>query len=164
MSRGGFQSILLCALVGAALAGPIGAGTPRGATPTSAVFVHELFHSQKGAVVLMRRNGRAVDAGRVDLLPASVTVWRYPEPLGEGTWVELLTREYRNLGAFRAAVPEGPDWCGVELPLVPGTWWVLVVRQVGGQNRLLGRFRLGPKLMRLASGDRRGPTQKPQRR
>lgn len=142
---------LVPALFVVALSGPVVARTPRSLRPRRVVSVHELFRSQTGVVVLMRRTEEGVAAGRIDPLPVPLTVWRYPEPLGDGTWVELLNRRSRNLGAYRAAVPEGPGWCGVELPLVPGTWWVLVIRLEDGENRILGRFLLGPKLARLAA-------------
>lgn len=115
-----------------------------------AVEIHELFSAPNGAILSVLNGQRGYELGRVDPLPVPVTMWRSAMPMGPGTWVELLTREYVNMGAFRSPLPGPGQRCGIEIPLLPGTWWVLLIHQVDGQNRVLARFRVGTKLARLA--------------
>ncbi len=115
-----------------------------------AVEIHELFTAKNGAVLWILNGTHGFDLGRVEPLPVPITVWRSEVPMGEGTWIEFLTRTYLNMGAFRTAVPAPGERCGIEIPILPGTWWVILINQVDGQNRVLGRFEVGPRLARLA--------------
>jgi len=115
-----------------------------------AVEIHELFSAPNGAVLSVLNGQRGYELGRVDPLPVPITMWRSAVPMGPGTWIELLTREYVNMGAFRSPFPAPGERCGIEVPLLPGTWWVLLLHQVNNQNQVLARFEVGPKLARLA--------------
>lgn len=124
--------------------------TPHAQPVARAIEIHEVFSAPSGAILSVFNGSRGLELGRVDPLPVPVTTWRSAVPMGPGTWVELLTREYVLMGAFRSPVPGPDERCGIEIPLLPGTWWVILINQVDNQNRVLARFEVGPKLARLA--------------
>jgi len=113
---------------------------------------HELLATKAGAILWLTRDRRgAFHLDEVSPLRQSLSLWRYPEPMGDGTWIQLMNRELRSLGAFRAAVPAPGSSCGIEVPLVRGTWWLLVFDQHEGQRRLVAHLEIGRQLAMLAS-------------
>ncbi len=87
----------------------------------------------------------------VEPLPGEFRAWRYPQPLGDGTWAELLDGRMRPMLAYRCAVPGPGERCAVEVPIFKGTWWVLLLERKGGVTRVLGQYQVGPELARIAS-------------
>lgn len=87
----------------------------------------------------------------VEPLPGEFRAWRYSQPLGDGTWVELLDGRMRPLAAYRAVVPAPGERCALEVPIVRGAWWVLILERTGGETRVLAQYQVGPQLARIAS-------------
>jgi len=141
---------LLLALA-AATAPPAARPTPLKAT---VVAVHDLLVSEVGAVVWLERTGGGYELRDTTLLREPIRLWKHPEPMGEGTWVQLLDRRMRPAGTYAAALPAPGETCGIEVPLIRGLWYLVFLEEEGGQRRLLGHVEVGPRLASLARRER----------
>ncbi|GEM_PF-3734189 len=121
-------------------------------TPLKArvVAVHDLFASEVGAVVWLERTDRKFMLRNATLIREPVRFWRYPEPIADGTWVQLLDRQMRPLGVYGAALPDAGQTCGIEVPMIRGLWYLVLLQQEGSQRRLIGHVEVGPRLASLA--------------
>ncbi|NOZ93944.1 MAG: hypothetical protein GXP47_04260 [Acidobacteria bacterium] len=136
------------------LGGPALAGRPEVVHP-KIMAIHELLATKAGAVVWLKRDERgAFTVDEVLPLRQPLRMWLYPEPMGEGTWIQLMTRNQRPMGTFRAAIPEPGASCGVEIPLVRGAWWLLIYDEHHGMRRLLAHLEVGRKLAYVARRNR----------
>ncbi len=133
------------------LAAPAAPPAPR-PTPVRAkvVAVHDLFVSEVGAVVWLERTEKKFRLANASLLRLPVRFWRYPEPIREGTWIQLLDRRMRPMGVYAAALPAPGETCGVEVPLIQGLWYLVFFRQEGPRRLMVGHVEVGPRLASLA--------------
>lgn len=110
-------------------------------------MVRSLYAAPGGAVVwLDRPDAEQVTAGAVEPWLAPIELERYREPQGDGVWVQMLSAQMRPLGAFRAALPPPGGRCALVLPVVRGTWWLLVLQHQGDDTHILGQLEVGPQL------------------
>jgi len=113
--------------------------------------IHEVVDTEAGAILWLHRDDRGVfTLGEVLPLRQPLRMWRYPEPMGDGTWIEIMDRWQRPMGTFRAALPPPGSSCGVEIPLVRGEWWLLIYDERGGMRRLLAHLEVGRQVAAMA--------------
>ncbi len=143
--------IPLLLILAAAAAAPAPRPTPLKA---HVVAVHDLFASEVGAVVWLERTERKYMLRNATLIPEPVRFWRYPEPIADGTWIQLLDRQMRPLGVYAAALPDAGQTCGIEVPMIKGLWYLVLLQQEGSQRRLVGHVEVGPRLASLARRER----------
>ncbi len=127
---------------------PLPPGTTDGGRP---IGVHLLFDTRSVALLWLEGTADGPKLRSVEGLPGEFRAWRYPVPVGDGTWVELLDGRMQPIGAYRSAVPAPGERCALEVPVVGGTWWVVLLRKSGGKVRVLAQYQVGPDLARIAS-------------
>lgn len=115
------------------------------------ISVRALIKTSSVAALWLEGGERGPKLLSVEPLPGEFRAWRYPQPLGDGTWVELLDGRMRPLMAYRAVLPAPGERCALEVPLVRGAWWVLILAREGGTTRVLAQYQVGPQLARIAS-------------
>ncbi len=124
---------------------------PRSQVPNQdrLVAVHTLFLAEAGAMMWLHGTEDGVELEKIEPLWQPFRLHRHPAPVGDGLWVELLSVKLELIGAYRSAVPAKGERCGVELPVVRGTWWVMVLEHDQNKTTILGRFEVGPQLIKL---------------
>ncbi len=113
------------------------------------VAVHTLFLADAGAMMWLHGAEDGIELEDIEPLWQPLRLHRHPAPDGDGLWVELLSVKLELIGAYRSAVPAQGERCGIELPVVRGTWWVMLLEHDGKETTILGRFEVGPQLMQL---------------
>ncbi len=115
------------------------------------IAFHQVFMTSSVAALWLEGGEQGPRLVSVEPLPGEFQTRRYPEPVGDGTWVELLNGKMQLMAAYRGAVPPPGGLCAVEVPIVKGTWWVLLIERGGGETTILGQYEVGPDLARIAS-------------
>jgi len=113
------------------------------------IAVRKLFAAEAGVLLWLRADDDTVRLEGMEPLWQPLRIERFPEPIGDGIWVELLSHRLELMAAFRGTVPPPGGVCGLELPVLRGTWFVLLIERRGDETRILGQIEVGPKLMRL---------------
>ena len=127
---------------------PIPPGTKDGGQP---IGFHVLFDTRSVALLWLDGTESGPRLRSIEPLPETFRAWRFPAPVGDGTWVELLDGRMQPIGAYRSAVPAPGERCALEVPVIRGTWWVVLLRKSGGETRVLAQFQVGPEFARIAS-------------
>ncbi|HHQ48133.1 MAG TPA: hypothetical protein ENK19_04535 [Acidobacteria bacterium] len=144
------RRLLLVGLLTGAATWAGAAGRPKVVHP-QVLSYHEVVSTKAGAIVGLTRDSRGVfHLGRFLPFREPLKMWIFPEPMGDGTWIQLLSRGLRPLITFRAAVPAPGSSCGVEVPLIRGAWWMLIYQDDGGMRRLVAHLQVGPRLAQVA--------------
>ncbi len=140
------RRIIVLLSIAVLLAATAGAGRPPVVHP-QVLSIHDVLATPAGVIVWLERDeSGAFRLGEVLPLRQPLRLWRYPEPMGDGTWIELMTRQQHPLGTFRAAIPAPGSSCGIEVPLVRGAWWLLIFDEHNGMRRLLAHLEVGREL------------------
>lgn len=115
------------------------------------IAFHQVFMTSSVAALWLEGGEQGPRLVSVEPLPGEFQARRYPEPVGDGTWVELLNGKMQLMAAYRGAVPPPGERCALEVPIVKGTWWVLILQRRGTVTKILGQYDVGPDLARIAS-------------
>ncbi len=115
------------------------------------IAVHLLFDSHSAALLWLEGTEQGPRLESIEAFPYHFRAWRYPQPVGDGTWVVLLDGRMQPIGAYRSAVPPAGQRCGLEVPVVKGTWWVVLLERRDGRTHVLGQYQVGPDFARIAS-------------
>jgi hypothetical protein len=115
------------------------------------IAFHQVFMTSSVVALWLEGGEQGPSLVSVEPLFGEFQTRRYPEPVGDGTWVELLNGKMQLMAAYRGAVPPPGERCAVEVPIVKGTWWVLIVERRSETTKILGQYEVGPDLARIAS-------------
>jgi len=142
--------LLVMALLQHAASGvpPVPPGTRDVGVP---VGFHLLFDADSVALLWLEGAREGPRLRSIEAFPGHFRAWRFPTPVGDGVWVELLDGRMQPIGAYRAAIPPEGEVCGLEVPVIKGTWWVVLLERRDGRTRVLGQYQVGPDFARIAS-------------
>ena len=126
------------------------ATAPPKATSAEIVSIRRMFKEELVAVMWLHadREGR-LEMESIEPMAIPFRITRHARPIADGVWVQLLSGRLEPLAAYRAAPPAPGDSCAMEVPLVPGTWYVVLTEHRGPDVEILARFEVGRRLAQI---------------